>query len=246
MRRMSGGLRKSPGFWALALGAVGGAAGFFGPMLLSPDANQGPMLGLFITGPGGALAGLVLGFVFRFLPFTDSVRLQALTFFGTVLGLGTLWFSLPEPVAVANVIEGTIGRCRQPAALVPAAIAHWEDRAARYPDSPQRENWRADTERMLHDAHGVIVEIELQRRNAVIEHRKPWNRGRLATRGWKTERGATDYFGAGTCDSYPNGRHVLLALTSHGTSGWPPEDLPMFLGLLELQPLSASQAKLLK
>src|SRR6185295_2347141 len=114
MRRMSG-LVRSPGFWALALGAVGGAAGFFGPMILSPDANQGPMLGLFITAPGGALAGLVLGVIFRFLPFTDSVRLQALTFFCTALGAGTLWFALPEPVAVANIVEGTIGRCRSPA-----------------------------------------------------------------------------------------------------------------------------------
>jgi len=246
MSRMSGGLRKSPGFWALAMGGVGGAAGFFGPMILSPDANQGPMLGLFITGPGGALAGAVLGVVFRFLPFTDSVRLQALTFFCTLLGLGTLWFSLPEPVAIANVIEGAIGRCRRPSALMPAAVAHWEERAARYPNSPQRENWRADTDRMLRDAHGVIVEIEMERRNSIIEHRKPWNRGRLDTRGWKSEHGSTDYFGAGTCESYPPGRHVLLALTSHGTSGWPPNDLPMFLGLLELQPLSASQAELLK
>lgn len=243
---MSGGLRKSPGFWALAMGGVGGIAGFLGPMILSPDANQGPMLGLFITGPGGALAGFVLGFIFRVLPFTDSVRQQALTLFCMVLGLGTLWFSLPEPVAVANVIEGTIGRCRDPAALMPAAIARWEERAARYPNSPQRDNWRADTDRMLREAHGVIVEIGMERRNSVIEHRRPWNRGQLATRGWKTEHGPTDYFGAGTCESYPRGRHVQLALSSHGTSGWPPEDLPMFLGLLELRPVSPAHVKLLR
>ena len=88
-------LRRSPGFWALTLGVVGGPAGFFGPMLLNPDANQGPMLGIFITGPGGALAGFVLGFLFRFLPFTDPIRTQALTIFATLLGAGTLWFSLP-------------------------------------------------------------------------------------------------------------------------------------------------------
>ncbi|WP_353199918.1 hypothetical protein [Sandarakinorhabdus sp.] len=45
-------------------GAIGFVGGFFGPMLFAPDANQGPMLGLFITGPGGvvfgALAGLAL------------------------------------------------------------------------------------------------------------------------------------------------------------------------------------------
>ena len=35
--------------WALALGAVGFACGFFGPIALNPGANQGPLLGLFIT-----------------------------------------------------------------------------------------------------------------------------------------------------------------------------------------------------
>ena len=38
---------------ALLLGGIGFAAGFFGPMLLAPEANQGPLLGIFITGPAG-------------------------------------------------------------------------------------------------------------------------------------------------------------------------------------------------
>ena len=48
---------------ALQVGLIGFAAGFFGPMLLAPDANQGPMLGIFITGPGGFLLGLIYGVV---------------------------------------------------------------------------------------------------------------------------------------------------------------------------------------
>lgn len=48
---------------ALLLGAIGFAAGFFGPMILRPGANQGPMLGIFITGPGGFLLGLLYGTV---------------------------------------------------------------------------------------------------------------------------------------------------------------------------------------
>jgi hypothetical protein len=89
-------LRRSPGFWTFALGITGGAAGFFGPMFLNPDAGQAPLLGLVVTGPGGALAGTLLGHVFRVLPFGDSVRGQALLLSCTLLGLGTLWFALPE------------------------------------------------------------------------------------------------------------------------------------------------------
>jgi hypothetical protein len=39
------------------VGAVGFAGGFFGPILLTPEANQGPLLGIFITGPLGFIAG---------------------------------------------------------------------------------------------------------------------------------------------------------------------------------------------
>jgi hypothetical protein len=46
---------------ALLMGGVGFALGFFGPMIFAPGANQGPMLGIFISGPLGFLAGLLWG-----------------------------------------------------------------------------------------------------------------------------------------------------------------------------------------
>jgi len=46
---------------ALLLGGIGFAAGFFGPMILKPSANQGPLLGIFITGPMGFVLGLAYG-----------------------------------------------------------------------------------------------------------------------------------------------------------------------------------------
>jgi hypothetical protein len=49
--------------WALIAGGIGFALGFFGPMILRPGANQGPLLGIFITGPIGFACGLVYGIV---------------------------------------------------------------------------------------------------------------------------------------------------------------------------------------
>lgn len=43
----------------LIVGAIGFAAGFFGPMLLAPSSGNGPLLGIFITGPLGFVAGAV-------------------------------------------------------------------------------------------------------------------------------------------------------------------------------------------
>ena len=46
---------------AVILGGVGFSIGFFGPMIFTPEANQGPMLGIFITGPIGAVLGAIAG-----------------------------------------------------------------------------------------------------------------------------------------------------------------------------------------
>ncbi len=53
--------------WAVGTAAVVGGiaflAGFAGPMIVRPDLPQGPLLGIFFTGPLGAIAGLVIGLV---------------------------------------------------------------------------------------------------------------------------------------------------------------------------------------
>jgi hypothetical protein len=46
---------------ALLVGGIGFVAGFVGPILLMPEANQGPLLGIFITGPLGAIVGAIAG-----------------------------------------------------------------------------------------------------------------------------------------------------------------------------------------
>lgn len=46
---------------AVILGGLGFFGGFFGPMIFAPDANQGPLLGIFITGPLGFVLGGIGG-----------------------------------------------------------------------------------------------------------------------------------------------------------------------------------------
>jgi hypothetical protein len=52
------------GFGAVMLGGLGFFAGFFGPMIFAPGANQGPLLGIFITGPAGCLLGALAGWLY--------------------------------------------------------------------------------------------------------------------------------------------------------------------------------------
>jgi len=46
---------------AVVVGSTGFIAGFVGPILLTPEANQGPLLEIFITSPLGALLGALIG-----------------------------------------------------------------------------------------------------------------------------------------------------------------------------------------
>jgi hypothetical protein len=51
--------------YGIIVGGVCFLAGFIGPIIFMPDANQGPLLGIFITGPLGFIFGLILGIVFK-------------------------------------------------------------------------------------------------------------------------------------------------------------------------------------
>jgi hypothetical protein len=55
-------MRWSAGM-AAAVGGIGFALGFAGPLLLEPDSPQGPLLGIFVTGPLGVILGALLGLV---------------------------------------------------------------------------------------------------------------------------------------------------------------------------------------
>jgi hypothetical protein len=58
---------KAVGWWCATMtgivGVVSFLLGFCGPMIFSPDSNTGPMLGIFVTGPLGAIVGAFCGVV---------------------------------------------------------------------------------------------------------------------------------------------------------------------------------------
>jgi len=47
--------------FGLFIGAIAFLIGFAGPIIVKPSANQGPLLGIFITGPIGLALGLFWG-----------------------------------------------------------------------------------------------------------------------------------------------------------------------------------------
>jgi hypothetical protein len=68
------GLISSTVLGAVILASVGFAGGFFGPIIFMPGANQGPLLGVFITGPLGFILGAVGGAAYWFARGRYRVR----------------------------------------------------------------------------------------------------------------------------------------------------------------------------
>jgi len=228
------------GVWVLALGAVGFACGFFGPIALDLDANQGPLLGIFITGPGGAAAGLVAGVVARWLPLTDLQRWRSLVALCIASVVGMLFACLPEPERIASIIDAEVRGFDSAVQTAEAATADWEKRIAEVTWSPPRKGWKSDIVRMLRDDPGVVLDVYVTQSRDIYKNRKPWNKGTRFAGGWRESNEEQRFFArfAGTsCEAYlTTGRQIYLP-SSDTSSAWPPDLLPSYLGLQVLGPL---------
>lgn len=240
---------QAAGIDAVVLGAVGFLCGFLGPIALSPDANQGPLLGIFITGPGGAVAGLLLGIVLGALEVSRATARVARVTAALVVAGVTLFFSTPEPEYRAGIVEGEVRGCAPPASMKEQALERWEQALSRSTGAEPRPGWREDLERMLLENRGVVLRMAVSRQTAVYENRKPWNRGTLHARPWKAGERERSYFASyagGSCESYPLGERTTYAVTGQTSRAWPPEILANLLGLSTVEPLSAAYSRLVQ
>jgi len=239
--------------FVLALGVTGFVAGFFGPIALNPEANQGPLLGIFITGPLGALAGLAIGALFRFLPVSSTLRHRTLAGLCAALGIGTLYACLPEPAVRGYVIEAHLEACSSPAQAFSASLAEWEDAVERVTWATPPANWKDTARRNVERDTGAVLTMRVARRTSIYEHRKPWNSGRRTAGPWVAVDEAERYYvsdAGAACASYAARGRELYTPFSDSTYDapsreWPPTDTTGFLGLMELGPVPAEYRQLL-
>ena len=114
--------------WSLVLGLTGFVCGFFGPIVLNPWANQGPLAGLLITGPGGAILGAVLGALVAAVGVRPAVARRLLTTIAAVGGLAILFFALPEPDYRATLLDLEVRDCVAAPTWHDEGVGIWERR----------------------------------------------------------------------------------------------------------------------
>ena len=187
----------------LLFGAVGFLAGFLGPIVLNPEANQGPLLGIFITGPLGLLLGACACLLQRLVPGLSrtALRLAAAAF-----GLVTLYYCLPEPALVGRVIEAQIEDCVPPQQLAAAALSRWEQALARTPWAHPQPDWKQAALRNVEHFEAAVLSVRITRSSAVYVRRKPWDHGKRFALPWAEEERSASYFvrgAAGACPEEP-------------------------------------------
>lgn len=236
---------KPPGKkWILILGVAGFVAGFLGPIFFVPDANQGPMVGIFISGPAGFALGAMLWGLCALIKLSAQTQWRVLYTVATIGVVTTLLCVQPSPKMLGIVFEGEVQSCASPTALEESVVAHWNQQVANYSYAEPRAGWQEDIRRQLRDAPGVLVTVRMQRQNAIRENRKPWNRGSQFASGWMQNSEDKFFYDAdGSCAQYQAGT-ALHGFQRYGAdeilSGpqvWPPSTLLRILSASAMAPV---------
>ena len=237
--------------WIVILGVAGFVAGFLGPIIFVPEANQGPLVGIFISGPAGFALGAILWALCSLFKPAARTQWRFLYTVATVGVVVTLVGVQPEPAVLGQVFDGEVQTCEAASETEESVIAHWDGQIAEYTYAQPRAGWREDMRRQLHDAPGVLVTVRMQRGNPIREHRKPWNRGSQFASGWVPQSDEIPFYDPeGNCDRYAEGSAVR-GYQAHDAdevlaeaSVWPPAKLLRILGASKMAAVPSRWADL--
>ncbi len=232
-------MASSIGLWALTLGITGFVCGFFGPMVLNPWANMGPLVGVLITGPGGALLGALVGAAVVALRVRPAAARTLRFALATIGALAILYTALPAPEYTATVLEMRVQECVPALSWRDEVVDLWEQRIEISHLETPPPQWRQTFERAA--AAGSVLTIDVTRHRDIGRGRQPWNRGVIEATAWSTARSRRmarpdQVYVAGGCTGFSAGtRGVYLARSDRADDDtYPPAAPAAFLDMLVL------------
>jgi uncharacterized membrane protein YeaQ/YmgE (transglycosylase-associated protein family) len=232
--------------WFGVLGIVGFLCGFIGPMVLAPDANQGPMLGIFITGPTGALLGAVLGVAAGLAKLSPQSQSRALVTAAIGVAAITLYFCVPPARLKATVVDAELRSCVAAETLRAGTVDRLSELAAARP-VPEHVQWNEMFDQELAAKPGIVIDVHVFRDARVYEKQARWNKGAMFATSWHDDGKDERYFGVeqdSDCAKFPAGSRSILMVTGI-TGTWRPYGIAEMLGLRTAAPLPEDYAGLL-
>ena len=170
--------------WATVMGFTGLACGFFGPMVLAPEANQGPMLGLFITGPGGAVLGAFVGGLVQAFEVGAAAATRALRIGAVALAGATLYAAIPKPHYIADLVQAEVRGCTPPAQMRSTTLQRLGEMTAAHPPLRTPVDWAGEFDRALAKDRGVVLDVQLSWARRVYRAEARWNAGQRQADPW--------------------------------------------------------------
>jgi hypothetical protein len=225
------------------LGAVGFVSGFLGPLFFHAG-DQGPLLGIFFTGPVGFVLGLAIGAIVTYARLGATTARAVLAAGALAVGVASLLLSIPAERYQGDLVDATPVRCRPAADVAPEAVAVWDQRFREHTDWTVRPGWKENVPRMLAAEPGVVITLQVHRSRRIFELGKPWRRGKLRAGPWNTgQQSASEYFArvkGGTCDGFELGKRKMYAVRVGPAPSTPPDVLHSFLGCPLLEEVPAA------
>jgi len=233
----------SVGRWAVVLGITGFVCGFVGPMVFAPESNQGPMLGIFITGPAGAVLGAIVGVVINAMNVSAGTAIRLLAGAAVLVAATTIYFAIPAPHYYADAVEGEIRKCTTPELLRDDAVKRLNELAANHPPLPSPVGWGDAFDKALDEDHGVVLEVHLSRYRRLYRREARWNRDTLEAGPWVASDATATYYaiyGGPECDGYAAGTDAQFNVVTRAGI-WPPAGLAEMLNVGVATPLDPDE-----
>jgi hypothetical protein len=247
---------KTPWLFSVLLGGVGCVCGFVGGILNDTSSNLAPinglLVGILMAGPAAAVLGWAVGLVLAICkpkPATTNG-----VFFAFAAGIATitlyLCISLHADSFYADILDAEVVSYEQPSALIGQAKAYWLDEQRKGMAFFFRPDWEKDDEGikgMLVADKGVVVTVRAYSVLEIFKGGQPWNHGDLMAKPWKREDIAwysrkyfMRYKGAPEEVTKTGIRQrYLLQYRQPQVDSNPPQYLPAFLNLFELEEVPA-------
>ncbi|MEP6834958.1 MAG: hypothetical protein ABJB74_16345 [Gemmatimonas sp.] len=234
--------------WVLTLGACGLVAGIWGPIRFNPQFQMGPLIGVFMTGPLGAILGVAGYFISRWMHWPMPVQWRVIAVTAVLLVAGTILSSFPAPEFKAFIVNSTVVRCRPVSALRDELLAHWKERVDNIKSTEPAVGWPQQMATTVQSAQGFVIDVHVVRRTEIRVNRKPWNRGTLVALDRTKPDETTSYFDdsvKASCANYVEGKalEIFVDFASRrrvtNSQDWPPTEIDRIVDMLPPNPVPA-------